>query len=568
MTKGESICSVLKTTIRKQVADANKIKIVGILVGLLALTGCSDKAIKVDSVSEERELTKRIVEPVPMPNPYLNPDFHEKVFDVVEQMPSFPGGQQKLMEYLYENIRYPEELAEASIQGRVIVIFVVEKDGSISHVKVAKSVDPLLDKEAVRVVSAMPKWNPGKQSGVAVRVKYVIPVTFRLQTNSRLTETQQTIIAGKDQSPTEQMNKFALQLFLQIHKTSERMQNFVVSPLSVATLISIITYGAEGETLSELTNVLGMKAEDVESLLSKLEMKADPHASLHMANLLATRPDIPLRKDFTNTIARHYRNTVTKVLDLSKAEERQKIDQWCQKQTGGMIPQITDSNDAVTVLLSAICFKALWEESFEDIHRMPFENADKSKVLLPGMSRLADMMVEDRAHYVALGLNYRGGRYKMLLLLPNKGNSVENVLNELTTSELEYLLKTKEGNTETKLEMPRFEMRFKQPLIPILQQMGIRLAFTPQASFRRMSDVPLYIANVEQRAYIEVNQKGTEASAATKASMAIGAFGVDETPSYRYICVDRPFMFVIGDSQTGVSLFMGEYRGDEKAKRI
>ncbi len=121
------------------------------------------------------------IEPVPMPNPYIGPDYYEKLFDVVEEMPSFPGGDRKLMEYLSENIRYPEELADACIQGRVIVSFIVEKDGSISNVKVAKSLAPLLDKEAVRVVSGMPKWIPGRQNGVAVRVRYIIPVTFRLQ---------------------------------------------------------------------------------------------------------------------------------------------------------------------------------------------------------------------------------------------------------------------------------------------------------------------------------------------------------------------------------------------------
>lgn len=382
------------------------------------------------------------------------------------------------------------------------------------------------------------------------------------------TPVQQQYTISKDMSSAEQMNTFSLQLFQQIRNSSKRMQNLVVSPLSVATLLSIITYGAEDETLSEITNTLGMKAKDVENQLSKLKMKASKDASLHMANLLATRPDIPLRKDFTNTIAHRYRNTATKTLDLTKEEERQKIDEWCKKQTEGMIPQITDSNDKVTVLLSAICFKALWEESFEDNYsRIVFENADKSKVLLPGMSRLTDMMVEDRARYVALGLNYRGGRYKMLLLLPNEGKSVDDVLNDLTTSELEFLLKSKEDNTETKLEMPKFEMRLKQPLKPILQKMGIQRAFNPDlASFGRMSNVPLYIANVEQRAYIEVNQNGTEASAATKASMAIGAMGGEE-PSYRYINVNRPFLFVIGDRQTGVALFMGEYRGDEKAKK-
>lgn len=104
-----------------------------------------------------------------------------KVFDVVEQMPSFPGGPSALMQYLAKNIKYPVVAEENGIQGRVICTFVVEKDGHVTDVKVAKSVDPSLDKEAVRVVSSMPSWIPGKQNGSAVRVKYTLPVTFRLQ---------------------------------------------------------------------------------------------------------------------------------------------------------------------------------------------------------------------------------------------------------------------------------------------------------------------------------------------------------------------------------------------------
>ena len=104
-----------------------------------------------------------------------------KVFDVVEQMPSFPGGQSALLQYLSSNIKYPVVAEENGVQGRVIVTFVVEKDGSITDVKVVKSVDPSLDKEAQRVVKSMPKWIPGKQNGAAVRVKYTVPVTFRLQ---------------------------------------------------------------------------------------------------------------------------------------------------------------------------------------------------------------------------------------------------------------------------------------------------------------------------------------------------------------------------------------------------
>ena len=104
-----------------------------------------------------------------------------KVFDIVEQMPSFPGGPAQLMKWLAEHVQYPTVAQENSVQGRVIIAFVVERDGSITDVNVVRSVDPLLDKEAVRVVSNMPKWIPGKHDGAPVRVKYNMSLTIRLQ---------------------------------------------------------------------------------------------------------------------------------------------------------------------------------------------------------------------------------------------------------------------------------------------------------------------------------------------------------------------------------------------------
>jgi protein TonB len=104
-----------------------------------------------------------------------------EIFDVVENMPEFPGGASALMQYLAKNIKYPTIAQENGTQGRVIVQFVVNKDGSIVDAKVARSVDPYLDKEALRVVSSMPKWKPGMQRNKPVRVKYTVPVTFRLQ---------------------------------------------------------------------------------------------------------------------------------------------------------------------------------------------------------------------------------------------------------------------------------------------------------------------------------------------------------------------------------------------------
>lgn len=102
----------------------------------------------------------------------------ENVYEVVEQMPSFPGGQEALMTYINHNIKYPEEDCG---QGRVIVSFIVEKDGSITNATIRRSVDSAFDREALRVISSMPKWIPGKNNGRNVRVRFNVPVQFKLQ---------------------------------------------------------------------------------------------------------------------------------------------------------------------------------------------------------------------------------------------------------------------------------------------------------------------------------------------------------------------------------------------------
>ena len=107
--------------------------------------------------------------------------FTGKVYDLVDEMPSFPGGPAELMKWLSSHIQYPAIARESCIQGTVIVAFIVEPDGSVSNAKLVRSVDPCIDQEALRVVLQMPKWIPGKQNGAAVRVKYNVPVTFKLQ---------------------------------------------------------------------------------------------------------------------------------------------------------------------------------------------------------------------------------------------------------------------------------------------------------------------------------------------------------------------------------------------------
>ena len=143
----------------------------------------SNKAIGALTVEGNDEVGGEVLqlrEQIAAPEP-PKPAEENKVHDFVEQMPSFPGGMGALMSWLSQNIKYPVIAAENGVEGRVIVQFVVEKDGSITDVKIAKSVDPSLDKEDSRVVSSMPHWIAGRQNGNPVRVKYTVPVTFKLQ---------------------------------------------------------------------------------------------------------------------------------------------------------------------------------------------------------------------------------------------------------------------------------------------------------------------------------------------------------------------------------------------------
>ena len=104
-----------------------------------------------------------------------------EVFDMVERMPQFPGGQEKLNEYLSTHLQYPAEAKEKGIQGRVTMIFIVNRDGSISDAKVARGVEPSLDNEALRIINSMPHWIPGQQGGKNVRTRYTLTLPFRLQ---------------------------------------------------------------------------------------------------------------------------------------------------------------------------------------------------------------------------------------------------------------------------------------------------------------------------------------------------------------------------------------------------
>ena len=154
---------------------------------LLLFSNCANK--KTDKVQSDTEKADTVVaaEPDKPAEPQVEVAITEtkgdSIYSVVETMPDFPGGQKELLSFLSRNIKYPTKAIESKIQGRVIVQFVVNKDGSISNAKIVRSVDPDLDKEALRVINSMPQWKPGMQKGEPVSVKFTVPIVFRNQQN-------------------------------------------------------------------------------------------------------------------------------------------------------------------------------------------------------------------------------------------------------------------------------------------------------------------------------------------------------------------------------------------------
>lgn len=213
-TRGRNICDTLKA-IRKEIADANgieyspeechfkgecrgtcpkceqevkdleyelrlrqmagtAIKVAGVAAGIVAMTACSNGKVQRTVSDNAKQWRAAVIKPT------ADPD-SSKIFGAAEEMPSFPGGEKALMQYIKDNTYYPKEMCEGAAQGRVMVGFVINEDGSISDVKVLRSLTPELDEVAVKIVKGMPKWNPGKQNGKAVKTKYTVPVSFRTE---------------------------------------------------------------------------------------------------------------------------------------------------------------------------------------------------------------------------------------------------------------------------------------------------------------------------------------------------------------------------------------------------
>ncbi len=364
---------------------------------------------------------------------------------------------------------------------------------------------------------------------------------------------------------------FAVRLYQQL---SAQPGNLFFSPHSISTALAMTYAGARGETERQMAQTLGftLPQAQLHPAFAALDaalarpLPPDPRGgepfTLHTANALWGSADEPFLPAFLSTLAENYRAGLRKT-DFARPEEaRRTINQWASDETRGkienLIPPGIITPATPLVLTNAIYFKASWEHPFQEraTQPAPFTLLDGTQVSVPTM-RLSTRLGYTAAFgyagasWQAVELPYQGGAFSMVLFLPQHGQ-LRTFEKGLTAARLQSML-TALQPAQVQLAMPKF--RFDSPFLlkPTLSALGMPLAFSPGADFRGLSSQPpLWIGEVVHKAFVGVDEKGTEAAAATAVAMARLA------PS-RPVALDlnRPFVFLIRHTQTGEILFLG-----------
>ncbi len=364
-------------------------------------------------------------------------------------------------------------------------------------------------------------------------------------------------------------NTFAFNLFRQVLKQEE--SSFMVSPLSIEYALSMLCNGAEGNTQTEILNLLGYSAGQMADVnefckyLTKSLYEVDNTVKLNIANaLIANTARARLKKDYVSTLTNYY-DALAKGYNFGSenADALAYINNWAKEQTNGMIKNLLDDLDPTTyaLLMNAIYFKGIWCEEIKfderDTSADKFTREDGSEAKVDYMNKQSEMLYRAEAGFQMVGLSYGNSAYQMVVMLPDKGKKLSDMAAALTGETFPSMRMSK---TTVKLKLPKFETENKIELNEILQALGMKLSFTGGADFSAMAEDPLFVSRVFQKSKIKVDEKGSEAAAVTVIDMKESAYfpGSSVIPEFY---ATRPFMYLIRETSTGAILFMGTYKG-------
>ncbi len=368
-----------------------------------------------------------------------------------------------------------------------------------------------------------------------------------------------------DQALEASGGAFAFKLLEQLAKDRPHA-NVSISPYSAATILQMVANGAEGTTRSEMQQVLGTAGlssgvvnaanKDIAQSLKN----GNAQVMLTVANAVWYRPGTPVKPAFIASNQEFYGATMD-ALDFGDPHAPDIINSWASEQTHGKIQRIADRmiDPAHTrlFLADAIYFKGRWASPFavKDTQMSPFHLRGGGQRMIPMMSLRKTLDYREVQGYQAVRLPYEGGNLAMYVVLPDESSSPENILGLLNGDAWRHVVKTGFSSREGSIELPKFKIEYGVELRRALQALGMTAAF--DASTADFSGIApgLFISAARQKTFVEVNEEGTEAAAVSAVGVALTA--LKPAPKPFQMIVDRPFLFLIEDRQTGTILFMG-----------
>ena len=351
---------------------------------------------------------------------------------------------------------------------------------------------------------------------------------------------------------------FALRLF---RAGNERDKNSLISPLSVLTALAMTANGAEGETLAQMEQTLGMDKNRLNRFVRSYLDALPGDNSLKLANSIWFKDDsrFTVKQNFLQTNADYYGADLYKApFDKGTLKE---INGWVKTKTDGRIPEILNQipEDAVMYLANALAFDGKWES--------PYEHSDVSAgdfTLENGETRQAEYMKSTEEFYLenetAVGFlkPYKGGKYAFVGLLPKEGLSLKDYVGSLTGAELQSLLESASPES-VEVSLPKFKLEYSAELSEVMQAMGMNLAFDAvKADFSGLGSSAggnLAISRILHKTFISVDEEGTKAAAATVVEMTMGCLIPAETT--RRVNLDRPFVYLLIDTETNLPFLIG-----------
>jgi len=357
-------------------------------------------------------------------------------------------------------------------------------------------------------------------------------------------------------------NTFTFNLFHQISPTSGK--NFLVSPLSISLALSMTLNGADGSTKVNMINALGLTDLSVNEinqvyydLLTALK-KADANVVLNVANSIWIKKGFSVLDTFVITNQKYYDATVS-TLDFNQAALNT-INGWVNQKTNSKIPKILDeiSANEIMFLINAIYFNGKWQIQFEKSQTQngSFTLGTGTAVTVPLMKVKEKFGYSEQPGYEALKLPYGRGKFGMVILLPDIGKTPDQIIAQVTSSDWAALNASFNANNKVDVWLPRFKFTWESDLKEILTALGMGVAFSQiDANFSKINNTSkLFITKVTHKSFIEVDEEGTTAAAATSVGIGVTAIGPGG-PEFHAI---RPFLFFITEEDTGAILFAGK----------